>query len=307
MELRGIDVSEHQGIINWDAVKASGIQFAIIRITYGRKAVDKQAIRNIQECIRVGMPFGVYVYSYALDTNNAQEEANLVINTLAPYKSHISYPVIIDMEDADGYKARNGNPGKDVLTDICITECRAFENAGYYAMIYANLDWFKNRLNSEKLVSFDKWLAQWANQPTWDQPFGIWQYTSEGTVPGINGRVDMNISYKDYPAIIRGITSQPAPQPIKKSNEQIADEVIAGAWGNGEDRKNRLAQAGYDYGTIQAIVNQKLGANRKSNDQIATEVIQGKWGNGQDRKNKLAQAGYDYNTIQKIVNQKLRR
>lgn len=99
--------------------------------------------------------------------------------------------------------------------------------------------------------------------------------------------------------------------PAKKSNEEIAEEVIAGKWGNGEDRKNRLTAAGYDYSTIQNIVNRKVKgsssiSNKKSNDEIANEVIAGKWGNGQDRKNRLAAAGYDYSTIQRIVNQKLR-
>ncbi len=100
------------------------------------------------------------------------------------------------------------------------------------------------------------------------------------------------------------------PKPSKKSNETIAQEVINGAWGNGEDRKNKLIAAGYDYNTIQSIVNQKLGSkpisNKKSNETIADEVIQGKWGNGQDRKNKLQAAGYDYNAIQAIVNRKLK-
>ena len=96
----------------------------------------------------------------------------------------------------------------------------------------------------------------------------------------------------------------------KKSNEEIADEVIAGKWGNGEDRKNKLNSAGYDYNTIQSIVNQKLSgktnnASKKSNEEVANEVIKGNWGNGADRKNKLEAAGYDYNAIQAIVNSKL--
>ena len=125
--MRGIDVSAHQGNINWDAVKASGIEFAIIRISYGQNSVDSKAIRNIEECIRVGMPFGVYVYSYALNVNNAMNEANLVIKTLAPYKNKIKFPVIIDMEDADGYKKRNGMPSNETLIDICEKECLMFE------------------------------------------------------------------------------------------------------------------------------------------------------------------------------------
>ena len=100
---KGIDVSAHQGNINWDAVKASGIDFAIIRISYGQNSVDSKAIRNIEECIRVGMPFGVYTYSYALNINNAINEANLVIKTLAPYKDKVKFPVIIDM--AENYPA----------------------------------------------------------------------------------------------------------------------------------------------------------------------------------------------------------
>ncbi len=105
--------------------------------------------------------------------------------------------------------------------------------------------------------------------------------------------------------------STTAPKPSKKSNETIAQEVINGAWGNGEDRKNKLTAAGYDYNTIQNIVNQKLGAkptasSKKSNEQIADEVIAGKWGNGADRKNRLTAAGYDYNSVQRIVNQKLK-
>ena len=98
-------------------------------------------------------------------------------------------------------------------------------------------------------------------------------------------------------------------EDAKKSNEEIAKEVIAGKWGNGDDRKNRLASAGYNYNTIQSLVNQMLSgntSNRKSDTEIAKEVIQGKWGNGADRKNRLTSAGYNYNNIQAIVNKLLR-
>lgn len=102
----------------------------------------------------------------------------------------------------------------------------------------------------------------------------------------------------------------PNPQPSRKSDDQIANEVIAGLWGNGDDRKARLARAGYDYGTIQGIVNRKLSGGssvpaRKSNDTIADEVLKGYWGNGQDRVRRLQAAGYDYNAVQNLVNQKL--
>lgn len=109
-----------------------------------------------------------------------------------------------------------------------------------------------------------------------------------------------------------GDTPTPALSAAKKSNEEIAEEVIAGKWGNGEDRKNRLTNAGYNYSTIQSIVNQKLGGDTstskptlKSNGTIAQEVINGAWGNGEDRKNRLIAAGYDYSAIQDLVNKKL--
>lgn len=307
--MKGIDVSEHQGNIDWDKVKASGIEFAIIRIGYGQNTVDAKAIRNITECIRVGIPFGVYIYSYALNVNNAINEANLVIRTLAPYKDKVRFPVIIDMEDADSYKSRHGMPSNDTLVSICEKECLMFEEAGYYAAIYASKSWFDTKLKSSRLDRFDKWMAWWnssASSKFSHDTYGMWQYTSSGKVNGISGNVDMNESFKNYPSIIGGGNVTPQPQPTK-SIDELAHEVINGAWGNGDDRKNRLTQAGYDYNAIQNRVNEILNnsSNKKSNEEIANEVIAGKWGNGNDRKTKLQNAGYDYNTIQNIVNQKL--
>ena len=303
--MRGIDVSAHQGNINWDAVKASGIEFAIIRISYGQNSVDSKAIRNIEECIRVGMPFGVYVYSYALNVNNAMNEANLVIKTLAPYKNKIKFPVIIDMEDADGYKTRNGMPSNETLIDICEKECLMFEEAGYYAAIYASKSWFDTKLNSSRLERFDKWMAWWsmsASSKFDHNAYGLWQYTSAGKVDGITGNVDMNESFKDYPTMINAESSNTTPT---KSIDDLAQEVINQQWGNGNDRKQRLTSAGYDYNAVQNRVNEILGASsKKSNEEIANEVIAGKWDVGQTRKEKLTAAGYDYNTIQAIVNSK---
>lgn len=303
---KGIDVSAHQGNINWDAVKASGIDFAIIRISYGQNSVDSKAIRNIEECIRVGMPFGVYTYSYALNINNAINEANLVIKTLAPYKDKVKFPVIIDMEDADGYKRKHGMQSNDVLVSICEKECLMFEEAGYYAAIYASKSWFDTKLNSSRLNRFDKWIAWWNKGASFDKNiYGLWQYTSSGSVNGISGNVDMNEAYKDYPSIINNNSNSSSNTPAKKSIEQLAQEVLAGDWGNGEDRKNRLVAEGYNYDVVQARVNELSGIfSKKSNEEIANEVLAGKWDNGSERKKKLQAAGYDYDAIQTIVNQK---
>lgn len=141
------------------------------------------------------------------------------------------------------------------------------------------------------------------------------QYTSSGHLPGYDGNLDLNQFFGDgkmWDAYATGKPveggSTPAPAPAKKSNEEIANEVLAGQWGNGTDRKARLTAAGYDYGTIQNIVNTKVGnptaAPRASNDVIADQVIAGAWGNNPERQQRLQAAGYDYNAIQAIVNQK---
>lgn len=257
MELKGIDVSTHQEIINWEKVKADGVQFAILRASYGTKSVDKQFKRNADECTRLNIPFGAYLYSYARNIEEAKMEVQNFINTIKPYK--LSYPAIVDMEDADSYKKKNGVSYATCI-DICEVECLALEKAGYYAMIYANLDWFKNKINSTRLDRFDKWVAQWNSSCSYTKPYGLWQYTSSGKVAGINGNVDMNKSYKDYPSIISSLKSNnTAPEVIVKTVDEIVAEVINGDWDNGDERKKRLTEAGYDYNMIQAKVNEKLG------------------------------------------------
>lgn len=211
MSFKGIDVCEFQDKINWEKVKNDGIQFAILRATYGSNSVDAEFKRNADECTRLGIPFGVYVYSYALSVDGAINEANNLLKTIKGYK--LSYPVIIDMEDADHYKQRNGMPSNSTLVDICAKECEMFEEAGYYAMIYASKSWFDGKLKSSKLDRYDKWMAWWYDGAKFDtNKYGLWQYTSSGSVSGISGRVDMNISYKDYPQIING-NDKPEPKP----------------------------------------------------------------------------------------------
>ena len=290
--MKGIDVSAHQGNINWDAVKAAGIDFAIIRISYGQNSVDSKAIRNIEECIRVGMPFGVYTYSYALNVNNAINEANLVIKTLAPYKDKVKFPVIIDMEDADGYKRKYGMPSNDVLVSICEKECLMFEEAGYYAAIYASKSWFDTKLNSSRLNRFDKWIAWWNKGASFDKNiYGIWQYTSSGSVNGISGNVDMNEAYKDYPSIIGGAT--PTNNEPTGSTLDLAVGVMNGNYGDGETRKNNL---GSRYNEVQDFINHIHSADVNI---LASEVKSGKYGNGETRKIVL---GSRYNEVQDIVN-----
>lgn len=294
-KLRVIDVSEHQGTINWDAVKGN-IDGAILRCGYGDNIAsqdDKQWKRNADECTRLGIPFGVYIYSYAANDDQARSEAEHALRLVKGYK--LSYPIYLDLEEA-GTEA-GAIQRANIFGDI-------IEKAGYWCGIYANTNWWTNYLVG--LERFVKWVAQYNSTCTYKGKYDIWQYTSSGSISGIAGGVDLNHCYRDYPAEIAKGTTAPKPSEPKKTVAQIATEVIAGKWGNGDDRKNRITAAGYDYNAVQAQVNAQLGAtSRKSNETIAAEVIAGQWGNGQNRTNKLRAAGYDPNIIQNLVNQKL--
>ena len=195
--LTGVDVSDHQGTINWNAVKNDGIDFAIIRCGFGKddpSQDDKQFARNIAECERLNIPYGIYLYSYALDVEGAKSEAAHALRLIKGHNPELG--IWIDMEDADGYKARNGMPSNRTLVDICITFCDIMKNNGYKTGVYANLSWFMNQLNDPRLDTYNKWVAQWNTTCTYTKKFVMWQYTSDGTVAGITGRVDMDKYYK---------------------------------------------------------------------------------------------------------------
>lgn len=253
MKRKGIDVSKHQGTIDWKKVKNDGVEFAIIRIGYGGSAPvkDEKFEENYKNARANGLDVGVYIYSYADTLTDAKTEANAVINWLGG--RDLELPVYFDIEDK-----KQSVLGNTLRTNIVKTFCDMIENAGYWAGIYANKSWLTSKLNMNELNAYTVWVAQWANTNTYKGPYAMWQYTSDGSVNGISGRVDMNYQVSSLGGKIG--TSGGS----KKSNEVIANEVIAGKWGNGTDRKNRLTSAGYDYSAIQSIVNTKLGSTKTS-------------------------------------------
>lgn len=194
---QGIDVSEHQGRIDWDAVKASGIDFAILRIGFGAPSwggrVDYQFSRNISECERLGIPFGIYIYSYARDDQQAADEASMVIDCLSGHNPRL--PVYYDLEDksiiADGRQSGIASRARIF--------CNRISAAGYNPGIYANLYWFNNILTDSvfKSGSWDHWIAQYNSKCHYTGNYSFWQYTSSGKVSGISGNVDMNYAYID--------------------------------------------------------------------------------------------------------------
>lgn len=261
--LRVIDVSEHQGTINWDAVKGH-IDGAILRCGYGDNIVsqdDKQWKRNADECTRLGIPFGVYIYSYATSDSQARSEAEHVLRLVSGYK--LSYPIYLDLEQAETEKGaiQRANIFGNII-----------EKAGYWCGVYANTNWWTNYLVG--LERFVKWVAQYNSVCTYKGTYDIWQYTSGGSVPGISGNVDMNHCYRDYPAEITGGSVKPKP-PVASPSGSTLDLLVAtmkGSYGNGDARKAAL---GNRYDEVQNTINHIASA---SVDTLVAEVYAGKYG-----------------------------
>lgn len=201
-----IDVSEHQGTIDWNQVKAH-IDGAIIRCGYGmdlEQQDDEYFKRNADECTRLGIPFGVYLYSYADSVDRAKLEAAHVLRLIKGYK--LSYPVYLDLEENN---TRTGAIERaNVFGDI-------IEKAGYWCGIYANLNWWNNYLKG--LDRFTKWVAQWGVKECQykGSSLDMWQYSDKGKISGINGNVDMNYCYRNLPAeIVKAETPAKNDDPV---------------------------------------------------------------------------------------------
>lgn len=227
MAIRGIDVSEFQGKINWDRVKADGIKFAILRAGFGSDITsqdDEYIERNIQECERLGIPFGVYLFSYATDTIKAKSEANHTLRLVAGHK--VPFGVWYDIED----NKTSGSVGKQTLTNIINTYCNIIKNAGYEVGVYASLNWLENKIENSIQEKYPIWVAQYNSECQYEKSYLIWQYTSSGKVYGISGRVDMNYYYGNIEA---NKPSKPS-KPEKPSKHKIDED---GKWGHATTRR----------------------------------------------------------------------
>ena len=195
---KGIDVSRWQGEINWSKVKNQGIDFVMIRAAFGSKQgqVDTFFERNYAGAKGVGISVGAYHYSYAVTVQEAIKEAEHCYSVLKGKK--FEYPIAFDMEESV-----QANLGKEKISQIAKAFCEKMESYGYYVCIYSNLFWLNNYFTNEVLSRYDVWLAQWTTRPTYKRPYGIWQKSSKGHIDGIYGEVDLDESYKNYPAIMK--------------------------------------------------------------------------------------------------------
>lgn len=194
----GIDVSKWQKEIDWDKVKNEGVDFAIIRCGYrgsvtGSLVEDPYFEQNIKGARAAGIKVGVYFFTQAVNEVEAVEEASMVISLVRDYE--LQYPVFIDTEGAGG-NGRADSLNVEERTAVCEAFCTTVKNAGLEAGVYASRNWYNNKLTASTLESYAIWLAEYRSVPLYQGYYQMWQYTSKGKINGINGNVDLNVSYR---------------------------------------------------------------------------------------------------------------
>lgn len=249
------DISYWQGGINYQAIR-DRVNYCILRAGYSDTKDSQFDIHynNLQ-----GLNLGAYWYSYALNVDEARTEANKCLEVINGKK--FTLPIYLDIEDPS-----MAGLGRETLNAIVKTFAEVIEGAGYYFGVYSNLNWYRNIISGSELnKKYDWWIAYWDSEAPSGLDYGVWQYTSDYNDFGV--RLDANYVIKDYPNIIKeaGLNhldgTTPAPTPATKTIDEIANEVINGQWGNGQDRVDRLTAAGYDYNAVQNRVNELLGDN----------------------------------------------
>ena len=220
-----IDVSQFNGTINWELVKKQ-IDGAIIRCGYGGNIAsqdDIQYLRNVKECTRLKIPFGVYLFSYARSAAEAKDEAEHVLRLVKGW--NLALPIYYDLERSDYV----GNISASLYTQIAVSFCKRIEEAGGFVGIYANLDYWKNKLMN--VNDYTRWLAQWSSTPTYDKEFKLWQYTSDANVNGSSKRNDLSRYYGNFLTMagkhnyFGDSTVNPKPKPPVTTKYKVGDDV----------------------------------------------------------------------------------
>lgn len=191
----GIDVSKWNREIDWEKVKESGVKFVIIRCGYrgsktGALVEDPYFKRNIEGAKAAGLKVGVYFFTQAVTTSEAVEEASIALSLIEGYQ--LDYPIFIDTEGSGG---RADGLDTATRTAVCEAFCKTIESAGYRAGVYASRNWFYTKVDDDVLAKYTIWLAEYREEPLYTGKYDIWQYTSSGKINGIDGRVDLNLSF----------------------------------------------------------------------------------------------------------------
>lgn len=225
---KGIDVSSWQKNIDWNKVKKAGIQFAMLRSSFGwgKDQHDKYFEQNYKGAKSVGIPVGAYHYSYATTPESAIKEADFCYSVIKG--KQFEYPIVYDMEESSVSAL-----GKQKVSEIAKAFCERMESYGYYVCIYANKYWLNTYFTDEIFAKYDIWLAEWGDKPTFNKSYGIWQKSSNGLVSGITGRVDLNESYRDYTKIMKnnglnGFNKSTPVTPSKTETKPVTPKLKKG-------------------------------------------------------------------------------
>lgn len=308
MAVYGLDLSVHNGSVDFGAIKAAGHDFVILRAGYGSSISQKDT--KFEEYYKAakaaGLKVGAYWYSYALSAAEGTAEAKTFLEAIKG--KTFEYPVYIDMEDADAYKRKHGMPSNATLCAICENFCKYVEDRGYYVGVYASESWFNSQLKNMS-KAYDRWVANWGSnngklQSDKSGTYHLHQYTSEYRISGVGKRYDKNVAYVDYPSIIKskGLNgfskesnnvSKPTSTAPSGTTLELVVGVMQNKYGIGDERKKKL---GARYDEVQDMINHIASA---SVDTLVKEVKAGKYGNDKIRKTAL---GDRYDEVQAKIN-----
>lgn len=308
---KGIDISYFQGSIDFKKVKADGIEFIIPRCGYGKSNKDSKFSEYVAGALAAGIEIpGIYHFSYALDEENAREEARQAVKFAQEAGLPKETIIFFDLEYDSVDYAKRYAVNLDKVRCIAHTNafCQEVQNHGYRTGIYANQDYLNRMYDDATIKKYIFWYANWNGGKTPSVKCAFHQWSEKGRVNGIKGNVDMDYYY--------GGADAPAKEPMTPEEiDKVAKEVLDGKYGNGNERRSKLLLAGYDYSAVQNRVNELVAEREKTNsvdttpkfttEEMVQKVINGEYGNGDERKQKLEAEGYDYRKIQNAVNQAL--
>ena len=231
-KIKGIDVSKHDGKIDWSKVKNSGIEFVIIRAGFGSSTIDERFVENIKGAIKENLGIGIYWFSYAISEEKARLEAVKCMDVIKSYKNYITYPVFYDFEyDSVRYaKTRGVSINKTKATDFAYAFLKEIDKGGYIPGLYTNIDYSNNYFSKELQKAYDLWIAQYSSRNSYDGDYAIWQYSENGKVSGIDGNVDLDYCYKTYKSYSSDENSRTdedtkeSESSKEESNEKIESE-----------------------------------------------------------------------------------
>lgn len=254
MSKYGVDVSEHNGAIDWKKAK-NNIEFCFIRGGYGKNNIDKRFFANAKGCIQNDIPFGIYWFSYALSVDDAKREADFVSNLADDYSPKLGLCFDWEYDSDKRAKEKGVTITNAKRKEFAVAFLERVKERGYRPILYSNLDYIHNKGFVELINQYDLWLAQpSANKPSLKCLY--WQCSFQGAVSGINTNVDIDVSFdsnvgatKDFSTIL---------EKTKEKYLAVAYEIIAGKYGVGNARKNKLKEEGYDYSLAQSFVNKIL-------------------------------------------------